>query len=543
MRKLILSLTFGALGFLSFAQETNANILGSVEIGGTRYYVLQESGTGKYFKSEMTSINVLNYGDIVKLEQQKDENGFQQIKDASFNNLFKAKEEVSGNPNNGANYVDPAILFRLPKVYNGILVFENKKHFDELYNLIDNYLVSKKSIPGKKDALTLVESKIENYISFREHFQIKYPDEGPNDEGYTELEIEKIEKEDFFSDEILKFFLNKYRMVIIDKEVFYYHDFYTSLKYKFDFLNQFQNENERISLIENFDLVEGGSFLPFSKDVEVLSDILYISKDFAKDGKPSSDPLNPKFNITTTYAFLYSTDPCEYQTINFKVITLLDGVPFPLINPYQGELLVNWPVVTTVYGSSFPPNIPYKNGYVDHFNATPGTKNISYHLTFIYNGEIYDFKDGYSPLIYPNQTQITYEIPEEVCTELDDLEPYWEESGNWKMYAECWVSNNWIGNRVGSKTHAWKEKSQDHWVRKRAEIEARIDAKLNNDDCDFAQSVSGLDQENQERVDVVKWKLFKKYKSIINYDIKSYHKLQKGGTTITKELKIKGEGC
>ncbi len=541
MKKLILSLTFGALGFLTFAQESDANILGSVEIGGTRYYVLQEPGTGKYFKSEMTSVTVLHYGDIVKLDQQQDPNGFQQIKDASFNNLFKAKEQVSGNQNNGVNYIDPAILYRLPKVVNGILVFENKKHFDELYTLIDNFLVTKKNIPGKKDALTSIESKIDNYNSFREHFQTKYPDEGTNNIGYTELEIEKIEKEDFFSDEILKFFLNKYRMVIIEKEVFYYHDFYTSLKYKLDFLNQFQSENERISLIENFDLVEGGSFLPFSKDVDVLSDILFISKDFAKDTKPGS--INPKFNITTTYAFLYPTNPCDYQKINFKVITLLDGVPLLLTNANQGELSVGWPAVYSTYGPSYAPGIPYKNQYIEHIDLFPGYKTIYYQLNFVYNGEIYDFKDGYSPSLYPEQDEIGYTIYAGVCLESDDLESQWNQSGDWKMYAEIWVSNNWLGNRVGSRTHSWKKNNNGNWNRKIASIEARINANLRDDNCNYVQNVSDLDQENQERVDVVKFKLFKKYKAIINYDINSKHKLVKGSVIIITELKINGIGC
>lgn len=539
MRKLILSLTFGVLGFISFAQETDASILGSVEIGGTRYYVLQEPGTGKYFKSEMTSVNILHYGDIVKLEQQQDQNGFQQIKDASFNNLFKAKEQVSGNPNNGVNYIDPAILYRLPKVYNGILVFDNKKHFDELYTLIENYLVTKKNIPGKKDALTLIESKIDNYNSFREHFHSKYPDEGPNNDGYTELEIEKIEKEDFFSDEILKFFLNKYRMVIIEKEVFYYHDFYTSLKYKFDFLIQFQSENERISLIENFDLIEGGSFLPYSLNVDILSDVLYISKDFVNDTKPA-DPLNPKLNITTTHAFLYSTNPCEYQKVKFKVITLIDGIPLQLTPANQGNLFVGWPTATSTYGPFNPPNIPYQNQFIEHIDFIPGTKDVYYSLAFTFNGQFYNFLDGYPPTLYPNQHPVKYFIDASVCSELDDIESEWAQSGDWKMYAEIWVQNNWLGNRVGAKTHAWKKKSNGNWVRKIASIEARIDARLNDDNCDFAQSVSDLDQENQERVDVVKWKLFKKYRSIINYDIKSEHKLVKGGTTITNDLKITG---
>lgn len=538
MKKLILSLFCGALGF-TYAQETDANILGSVEIGGARYYVLQEPGSGKYFKSEITSVNVLKYGDIVKLDQQLDPNGFQQIKDASFNNLFKAKEQTSGNSNNGVNYVDPSILYRLPKVYRGMLVFDNKKHFDELYNTIDAYLETKKSIPGKKDALTLVESQISDYTSFREFFLEKYPDEGINDEGYTDNELEIMEKEDFIHDEIVKFFLNKNRMVIIEKDVFYYHDFHTSLKYKVDFLDQFQNENERISQIPEFDIIEGGTFLTYRKEVDVLSDILFVSKDLITDPKPV-DPLNPKYNFSTVHVIQYSTNPCDFQKIKFRVITLLDGVPYQLLPTHNADLLVNFPGVVKQYGPLHLPWIPYQNQFVEHFDPIPGSKNISYDLSFFVNGQLYQFRNGFPSTLYPNQSPIIYDIPPGVCTEINDSENKWEQSGVWKMYAEVWVSNNWIGNRVGALTHSYKKKNNGNWVRKIANIEAEINAYLRNDECNHVETISDQDIENQERVDVVKWKLFKKYKSIMNFDINSHHVLSKGGVTIYVNLKITG---
>lgn len=541
MKKLILSLFCGALGF-SYAQEKDANILGSVEIGGSRYYVLQETGNGKYYKSELTSIATLEYGDPVKVDQRQDLDGLYQIKDVSLNNLFRAKEE-SSTTSTDPNAVDPAILYRLPRVYRGMLVFENKQHFDELYNSIESYLEDKKVIPGKKEALSLVEAQIDNYISFREYFESKYPGEEVFADGYTDEEIEQIEKEDFMHDEIIKFFMNQYRMVIIGEDTYYYHDFYSSLKYDVALLDDLQTETERIAWAPNFDLIQGGSFLPFREDVEVLSKKYFVGKNMAKDLKPSTDPKKPKFNITTTYVFHYPTDPCDYQQIGFQVLTFIDGEPLQLGNVNQADLVVNWPGATSSYGPYNIPYIPYHNQVVIHPDLFPGEKTISYSLNFNYNGENYDFKDGFPTWLYPNQHVLGYTISNGVCTEMDDSKGAWKEQSGWKMYAEIWVKNNWTGNKVGSLTHSYKKKSNGKWVRKIAHIEAEIDANLRNGDCEWAQTVSDNDIENQERVDIVKNKLFHKYQSLTNIDINSHHYLSKDGVTITNYLEINGEGC
>lgn len=535
MKKLILSLFCGALG-LSYAQETDANILGSVEIGGARYYVLQDPGTGKYFKSEITSVDVLKYGDIVKLEQQVDLNGFQQIKDASFNNLFKAKEQTSSQPNNGVNYVDPQVLYRLPKVKNGVLFFENRKHFDELYNYIDAYLDSKKDIPGKKDALALIESKISGYISFRTYFDQKYNSETNE---FSDAEVEMIEKEDFLNDEILKFFINNRRQVVIGSEYYFGFDFYTAMSVSTREFDKYQ------SIFDN--LHNDPLFSPYNVNYPIYHDskvsVLSTTKELKKQKSGwiwlngsayyhrltyeinhipvLCDPNTKALTVNVEYGYFDITEPSSPD--NFEEWYDLSGK--------NAVLKINWGD-----GSAVQTISNYTGQAINHTFPGPNTYPIFVKVTFI------DAFNNVSVLSEGNVSQgenpISIEVTDVACGSSDKEKSLSTISGDWKLYSEIWVTDNWLGNRVGALTHSWKKKSNGNWTRKISNITAKIDAQMRNSDCEVVQNLSETDVENQERVDAVKFKLFKRYRAVANADIKSYHKLVKGGTTIIVNMEI-----
>lgn len=537
---LSLIILFSTFGF-SFAQMMNARVLGYVPIGDLRYYMLQDENLGNYFKSEVTELDNLQYGDLVQINSEQDINGYQKVFDLSETYLFKAVQQNANGSSTDPDYVDPSVLYRLPNVYRGMLVFENKEQFDELYSVIDDFLETKKATTGKDYALSLIQKTLNNYISFREFFEQKYPGEEINEEGYTETEIEKIEKEDFIHDEIYKFLLNKFRMVIIANEVYYYHDFYTSIKYNLDELDRLKYENERISLLEDINLLNDGIYLPYDKDVDVLSDFVFIPKDLEVVTKPG--PVEKSY-LRASHAITTFPNFCDIHKIKFRVNTFFGTTTindpnnqeslYQLTGVNNAFIFINWGDGTsqTVYN--------YQNEDIEHFYGLPMTYDISYTLVFTLNGVSYDFKDGYPANLYPNQNPIKWTIPNGVCNYLNDHESQWKQNGDWKMYASSWVSSNWLANRVGALTHSWKKNSKGKWHRKIANIEAEINAKMRNDNCDVAENISKQDIENQERTEVNKWKFFKKYKSIISYDIYSYHVLQKDGVTIVLTIIIFG---
>lgn len=532
MKRLILSLFCGVVGFAN-AQETDANILGSVQIGSSRYYVLQEPGTGKYFKSEMTGVDILKYGDIVKLEQQIDANGFQQVKDASLNSLFKAKEQVSGNGNN-PNYVDPAVLNRLPNLKDGVLFFDNRKHFDELYTLIQNYLESKKNVPGKKDALDVIESKIPGYISFRTFFDAKYPE---TTIGYTDSEVDAIENEDFFNDEVIKFFFNKNRLIVVGAEFIYAHDFYSFLKTDVKNFDKFRLEFASISAMTNYDLYDNANRIAFNLDIEVLSNNNSLTKDitliniesaskekayhrmkYTQYGTPvACDPYTKGLRVYVEYGTTFLGDPNNSET------------PYSLVGK-NAVLKISWGDGTTQTISN------YTSQQVNHTYPTTGTYNVKFKVTFI-NAFL-----GISELelgdVVAGQPPIPFIVTDLQCGYPDKAKSQAITSGNWKLYSEIWVTDNWIGNRVGCLTHSWKQNSSGNWNRKIANITAQITAQMRNENCQVVQNLTETDVENQERVDAVKFKLFKRYRTVANADITSYHKLVKGSTTIIVTMEI-----
>lgn len=544
MKKLILSLFCAFLGFAQ-AQETDANILGSVVIGSSRYYVLQEPGTGKYFKSELTSIEILKYGDIVKLEQLIDPNGFQQVKDASFNSLFKAKEEITtGNTN--ANLPIADLVLRLPKVKEQMLYFSNFKQYNEVVDLIEKYVDGVKNQNGSDFGLNQIESYFQSYTSFRKHYNTVFDSETNN---YSSSDVDLVERKDFVNNEIVKLLLNKNRLIWIEDRVYYYYDTDVIISFTSkDFFTNPQTVN-KLSQIVTLNL----SWEDLKNETPRLPGYLLCGKDvYLHSNSDFISNTKATFQINTTSpqyetALGFTTVSCQPYKKNIYVSTnRYKWLPAqfdangnqiapaqlstaPDVDPLDNQnaiLVINWGD-----GSANQTVSNYNNQLIEHTFSNTGTFIVTTSLTYYTDeGQLITLND-----------QVNIPVNSVVCSD-QDAEKYGstqtgDSNGDWKLAANVWAHDNLLSHEVGAYTHGWKKVSGS-WKRKISTIYVEVNGTFRDVNCIVQETKYEDDQENQERVDAEKFKLFKRYWAHANGDVKSKHKLTKGSVSLELVLEI-----
>ncbi len=106
------------------------------------------------------------------------------------------------------------------------------------------------------------------------------------------------------------------------------------------------------------------------------------------------------------------------------------------------------------------------------------------------------------------------------------------------MTTKIWVNHNLFGHHTGAYTHSWKWVSGE-WKRRDSRIHVSLDAKFRNDECEVTETKTDSETHNNDRrIEIVKTKLFRKYKNVGIHDVKSNHTLQDGGTTITINMEL-----
>lgn len=528
------------ISFSTFAQnEKPAKIISEIQIGNFSYYMIEEDQSKKIYKTVATEHNRFIYGETVEVNDVNSSDLLIPVKDLKNNQTIMSERIVdnSASINTG---IPQDLLLRLPKEIDGIFYFQSQKHFLEVYDLTLNYIETTNDNSEKK-MLKKIEKVFPNYNSFNKFFNNKYDF---TNIGYTSDEVTKIEKEDFINDEIIKTFLNNDKLVVMGDSLYYYYDKDLILSMNFKSLNNEVKQNyiTKLRTIEsnkinlNLSLWEDRDVFLFDEQVVYLSNVYGKGKNKSTgyEGTPGeSDRYNTHLNVTNVINCLPFRRAVVINTGTQEWIpptTNANGIPvdgfYATEEAYDvsttgATLKINW-------GDGSPIEIYNNYNYERRFHnyATIGDYTVTTTLIFeTALGTELTLSDSY-----------TFHVTGELCTENNEEEYGSNESGIWKLTAKNWVKHNAFGNHVGAYTHSWKLTGSG-WKRKISHIFVEIDGNFRNDACIVSDNKNGDDDENQERVDKVKTKTFKKYSSVTgDEDIKSKHKLIKGSTTITYDL-------
>lgn len=530
------------ISFSTFAQnEKPAKVISEVQIGNFSYYMVEEDQSKKIYKTVATEHNRFIYGETVEVNDVVSTDLLIPVKDLKNNQTLMAERIVdnSASINTG---IPQDLLLRLPKEIDGIFYFQSQKHFLEVYDLTMNYIESTNDNSEKK-MLKKIEKAFPNYFSFNKFYNDKYDFKNI---GYTSDEVTKIEKEDFINDEIIKTFLNKDKFVVLGDSLYYYYDKDLILSLNFKSLNNEVKQSylSKLRIVEsnkinlNISLWDNKDVIFFDEQVVYLSNVYGKGKvkSSGYEGTPgASDKYKTHLNVTNVYDCVPHKRGVVINT-GFQewIPPTTDANGNPVAGFYATEEAYDVSLSGTVFKVNWGDGSPIEifNNYNyerrTHVYATIGDYTVITTLIFeTFLGTQLSLSDSY-----------TFHVTDEVCTEANDEEYGSQESGIWKLTAKNWVKHNTFGNHVGAYTHSWKLTGSG-WKRKISHIFVEIDGNFRNDNCIISDNKHGDDDENQERVDKVKTKIFKKYSRVSGEnDINSKHKLIKGSTTIEYDLTL-----
>ncbi len=541
MRKLFyLLIAFPSLG----QTDIQGEVISKVPFGEVNYYFVKENGTENYYKTAATSLSSLNYGQTIKLNLTPRLDNFIEVSDPVTNVVVLAKKVIpNGNNGNTSNQISQDLLLRLPIPKRNILFFSSKKHFDEVYNLVEAYVDNVKATNGSEFGLNQVEGTLQNYTSFRKHYNTTY-DSDKNHYSFTD--VDKVEKKDFIIDEILKILLNKDRLVGIGDMIYYYHSGELIVSFNIKTVEKIEDFNEKINYIhqiniENEDLNNDFPIIPYplytDKNNIFIGDVIVSNtKDYYQ--------LN---SVSPAYRSTLIKDAIQCQPYRKKIhiyterqewipesINPTTGVITPgsfgaadtYVLPAGSQLKINW-------GDGTP--IEIVNNYVGGHRTHTYTSFNNFDVTTTL---IMGTQEGQEATL---NDAITIPVNDLVCSTGDAEQPGAVASGNsngdWKMTTMIFVKHNIFAQEVGAYTHGWKKVSGD-WKRKFSNIEVSIDGTFRNENCGIVENKTESDSENQERVDAEKFKINKNYRAHTNFDVKSTHKLVKGGVTLTLNMTL-----
>ncbi|MBI1836514.1 MAG: hypothetical protein HYR91_04545 [Flavobacteriia bacterium] len=440
---------------------------------------------------------------------------------------------------NSANGIPPRLFYSLPKLDNEILYFDSKEHLEEVYDLVTDFVsMNNSENVTSLNILSRIEKEFNNYVSFNKMFEDKY-DFDHN--SFTDAEVTKIEKEDFINDEILKTFLNSNRLIGFGDKIYFYLNRGTFISFE-------KGRNNLIEIVKNY--VSKEVINDKEENTNSSIDAVFIhttgfnveSKDHHIDVHEKGivvDQWDPDYLITY-YTKIDQYDipgNCVQSTKGLQIYLnrtvnefgaggggYSEGVSYSSID--DSYLIVEWGDGTTDQYNNFMGQAVYHtySGEGDYYPKTS--------LYFKVNGNWLLIEDGAGtngiPLYFGIHGECSY----------SDIEKYdGVISGDWKMTCKLWVNDNILGNHIGAYTHGWKYVN-GKWKRKISNINAQVDGVFRDGSCVATEHKTGSDTENQERVQVTKTKLFKKYKTHGNGDVKSHHNLVKNGININLGLSL-----
>ncbi len=233
MKKLIILLC--ALPSFLFAQnEQTATVISEVPIGNFSYFILEENISKKLYKTVGLEHNKFAYGEVVEVNDVIGTDLLVPVKDLKNNQIIMA-ERVNQNNNVNTSGIPNDLYNRLPVEKGGILYFQSQKHLFEVYEMVNVYIESMNDKSEKK-MLKNIEKLFPNFTSYNKYFNNKYDFKN---KSYNSDQVTKIENEDFINDEILKTFLNSKRVVVIENDLYYWHNRDLVINFSTKFLDKY----------------------------------------------------------------------------------------------------------------------------------------------------------------------------------------------------------------------------------------------------------------------------------------------------------------
>lgn len=503
--------------FEGYAQQLrNATIVAVVPFGNQMYCILNEDGTNDYYKTSPHSNSILVANKAVQIDDVITTIDLVEVTDADISiPLFATKIQQNGQ----GNLFPPA--HRMPVLRNEILFFESEEHIQEFYQLVDVYLYEGPSQSAVEVKLNKLENEFPGFTSFSDHLENKYQ---ISKGGFTEKEVDEIERADIINEIIHKSLFNEHRLIGVGNEIYYYHTSNFTLVIN-------ENVPNGVQILEaiqtkqdagNYDIFSDPLLTELYKD----EDTKFISSHYETTDTKGYTQVNPQLGYQTT---IHPWDEvgCDRYTKNLR-ISFLDQIEIGVgATEYtiDGTFVINWgdgaPVQTVLNYEGEAVTHVYPIGVSQIYQATTS-------FTFVNtNGDLTTVLDGYNA---PQSGDIAFNT-EDACSR--DAAEAWDQKivGSWMLRSKIWAYDNWLGHHVGSYTHAWK--NEGGWGLKRATIAAFIDGNFRDgNDCTFKENQAGdRHHNNQKTVQKSKTKVWGFY-SLSNGDVTSYHTFHKGGTGI-----------
>lgn len=531
MKKIILMLTIG-IANLVHSQQGNGEVISVISSGVYDFSVIKDLSNSTHYKSSLYEGGSLETGQNVNLTPTNNPDIVQVGAESLSSPLFANKIE-----NYGRLEFHPTS--RVPELVNEILFFNNRQEVDEFYAEIEYFMESTDPDVEDWDKLSIVEESIGAYSSYRIHF-----DEIHNLENglfASEEEINEIIANDFVNDNIYKTLLNKHRMLGIGDSIYYWQKENYSFRIHKNDLESLQLLVDNATQCEqgkNCDIVEKGNSTIYDR---IVSEQIYVlSPYFTTNTDKGLHIIDLSLYYQTDWAML-SSNNCDPYTKTLRLIHLSESVIYADPNlgsqnfnmdlvaenqSYNVILTINWgdgseQIVNGYYGQDITHTYP--SGNQEYFPSTVLTiKN--------YYGDFENLVDDDN-----NMPSAKTDVS---CTDADAQQ--WDSKivGNWKLAAKVWTIHNWLGHKVGSFTHAYK--NQNGWTRKKATIATFIHGKFRNQECVYVETKSGNRHKNNAKTtQKTKNKLFQRRAFLnSNSDVTSYHTLHKGSVGISLNMEL-----
>jgi len=521
----------------SFSQSSltmNARVTAVINLAYQDYAIINVDGTNDYYQTSPYNAGELIYNQAVTLVASINGN-FQVNASTLTANVFA---DLISNSNN-TNKVELADI-KLPILENGILIFNSRRDYDNIYTLIDEYMNT-----GEYDEmLDNIERNAIGFTSFRTWLnnEFKYRD------GNLPLtKLKNYHKSDFVNDIIIKTLLNENRLVGINDTIYQYFS-------KGIVLSTLRGNNLGVNFMNTFrigDDITNTSPRTFAntgiivKSNTISYPILPVFPHNNGSGGLEYTPMDPvmvdslfgtvtvsgqdSLRYTTT---IYKDAPNCNPSLRYLQITLDEEVydtitaswpNLPFFFSGTATVIIDWDdnsplqTISNYSWTDIPHNYPASNGEQDYYPTVTTIFTDS-------NGDVDTIVDG-------NGTggQDFYITAGVAC--ISAAVNLWQDvispDNNWLMHTELWVTSNPITSHIGSSTHSY-EASGNAWSQAKSDIWCMIDGKFRETDCSFKVRKYDTKHKNLSKsVQKTKSKLWHVYK-YTNGEVFSGHYMNKG---------------
>jgi hypothetical protein len=547
-KKVFLSFTLIllAVGNLFAQRFVTATTLAYIQLSDqSKVYFFYEPTNSEYYKSAATEISI-NAQETIKIWIPANRDSMFMCENQNGDRFYSRKIV------NLMTQIPEDLTLLLPSYDNEILFFENSEHLAQLYNLTSQYIETISGNDSTELFLNNIEKLFEgNFTSFRSYINNKYS----LDSSYTEDQFILMSKENFISDEILNTYFNQYRLIGLGDTVYYYHNreeilsTHKSNELGIQFLKEkarFKDDNVDLDIFNNISAIDlekyeitykskkgkkGHNKGIYYQQNPFGSDTYYQTIAEQIDDVEQCNPYKKGIKLETWYGNVNSASSSNYNY--YTDLTTYTTQSDFIVNTVQ--LVINWgdsssPQVVNNYTNKFAIYHTYPQGSQTVFNVTIETKLIDF-----VTGQVISIFDGAN---YPVSGPIIFHT-DVACTTTDKQIYKVKNSsdGNWKMLMSGWISENLFGSHIGGYTRALKKQSNGNWKLEKAKIKVHVEGVFRNDSCIQNEFKSGQkEHDNDKKIEKIKAKLFKRYSQHANGDVKTKHRLIKGGIILEDQI-------